>query len=347
MTDFSAWLARHPWIVVAVVAALSCGALLLCLDPVTGQPRIGIDSSTDRLLPPASRERAVYEQSRTLFGETEAVLVAVTLDPVFTAENLARISQLTERFRELPGVDRVFSLATAPNLLTAGDDIDVRTFTQQAEEEPGRIGEFKGQLDRNPVYQGSLVSADGRVAAFAISLSGVDERMFVAGHYETRIRELAREIAGDVPVWITGNPVIKAATADALLDTLVFTIPLIFGLMIVVLMVAFRSLRATLVCVVAVAIALLWTLATVTAAGLTLNLVTAIVPPLVLTLGLTYAIHVLSEYLKNEQGATGQVADRVLQAARPLRIPALNRGLGFLSRLFSRESSAAERARRT
>jgi predicted RND superfamily exporter protein len=363
MTDLSDWLARHPWITVAVVAALSFAALLVCLDPATGRPRIGIDSSTDRLLPPSNEARAVYEQNRALFGETEAVLVAVTLDPVFTAGNLARIAVLTERFRELPGVDRVFSLATAPNLLTAGDDIDVRTFTQQAEEQPERIQEFKAQLDRNPVYEGSLVSADGRAAAFAISLSGVDERTFIAGDYERRIRALVREVAGDAPVWITGNPVIRAATTDALLDTLVFTIPLIFGLMAVVLLVAFRSLRAMLVCMVAVAIALLWTLATVTAAGLTLNLVTAIVPPLVLTIGLTYAIHVLSEYLKNERSAVSDATDTVRRVAEPLGIPIVTRGIdllsrlfyrepstrfgSFLSKLFGRESSAAERALRT
>ena len=59
------------------------------------------------------------------------------------------------------------------------------------------------------------------------------------------------------------------------------------GLMAVILIVAFRSTRALLVCLVTVAIALVWTVATVGALGLNLNLVTAIVPPMVLTLGLT------------------------------------------------------------
>ena len=57
--------------------------------------------------------------------------------------------------------------ATAPNLLTAGNDIDVRTFTQQVAEEPHRLEEFRKQVDANPVYRGSLVSRDGRTAAFA------------------------------------------------------------------------------------------------------------------------------------------------------------------------------------
>lgn len=297
MQRLTEWLARHPLWAIAAVLAVSVAALAACLDPATGRSRIGIDASIDNLLPASSEDRALYERVRALFGDSESVLVAVTLDPVFTAQNLARVTVLTERFRELPGAERVFSLATVPNLLTSGSDIDVRTFTQQAADEPARIAQFQAQLDANPVYRGSLVSADGRSTAFAISLSGVDERAFRDSHYPERIRGIVREVAGDAPVWITGSPVVKAATTTALLDTLTFTIPLIFALMAVILMVAFRSVRAMLVAVVTVAIALLWTLATVSLLGLTLNLVTAIVPPLVLTLGLTYGIHVLSDYL--------------------------------------------------
>ena len=353
MTRLTDWLARHPlWTVIGVLG-LSAGALFSVLDPMTGRPRIGIDASMDNLLPASSADRAVFERCRALFGETEAILVAVTFDPpqpaegrpsgVFTPANLQRVTDLTERFRELPGAERVFSLATAPNLLTAGSDIDVRTFTQQALDDPARIPEFRAQLDANPVYRGTLVSADGRTTAFAISLSGVDEQMFLEGHYAARIRAIVREVAGDADVWITGSPVIKAATTEALLRTLAFTIPLIFALMVVVLMIAFRSLRAMLVCVVTVALALLWTVATVSALGLTLNLVTAIVPPLVLTLGLTYAIHVLSDYLKHERTPVEEAVQAVAQAARPLG-GGVTRALGTFGRLFRRERSVEERA---
>jgi predicted RND superfamily exporter protein len=241
---------------------------------------------------------------------------------VFTVDNLKTVAALNERFRELPGVDRVFSLASAPNLVAAGGDIDARTFTQQGIEEPARIGEFRAQLDANPVYEGTLVSNDGRTTAFAISLSGVNEAELLEGGYPERIRTIVREVAGDAEVWITGGPVVKTATTRALLSTLSFTIPLIFALMAVVLLLAFRSFRAVAVCLVTVAIALLWTVATVSLLGLTLNLVTAIVPPMVLTLGLTYTIHVLSDYLKHVPGAPAMsAADHALATMSHISVP--------------------------
>jgi predicted RND superfamily exporter protein len=240
------------------------------------------------------------------------------------------VSQLSERFRELPGVDRVFSLATAPNLITAGSDIDARTFTQQAADEPARIAEFRAQLDANPVYKGTLISDDGRTTAFAISLSDVDEQGLLAAEYPEQIRAIVREVAGDAEVWITGGPVVKTATTRALLDTLKFTIPWIFVLMTVVLLVAFRSLRAVFVSLVTVSIALLWTVATVKLLGLDLNLVTAIVPPMVLTLGLTYTIHVLSDYLKHEPNEAAGLTAMERSAATMTHI-AVPIGLSFVT----------------
>jgi len=324
------WLARHPLLVIVAVAALTFAALLTAIDPSTGRPRVGIDASIDNLLPPSSEDRAVFDRTRALFGDAEAILVAVTLDPVFSQDNLRRVAALNERFRELPGVDRVFSLASAPNLVASGGDIDARTFTQQALAEPARIGEFRAALDGNAMYRGALVSKDGRSTAFAISLTGVSEAMLLEGGYPEKIRAIVREVAGDAEVWITGGPVVKTATTRALLETLAFTIPLIFGLMAFVLLLAFRSLRAVAVCLVTVAIALLWTMATVSLLGLTLNLVTAIVPPMVLTLGLTYTIHVLSDYLKHEPGSPGgrSAADRAVATMSHIAVPI---GLSFVT----------------
>jgi predicted RND superfamily exporter protein len=322
------WLARNPLPVIIVVGLLTFIAALSVFDPATGRPRVGIDASIDNLLPPSSADRAVFDRTRALFGDAEAILVAVTLDPVFTLDNLKKVAAISEGLRELPGVDRVFSLATAPNLITAGSDIDARTFTQQGIAEPARIGEFRAQLDANPVYRGTLVSQDGRATVFAISLSGVSEVMLLEGGYPDRIRAIVREAAGDAEVWITGGPVVKTATTRALLDTLSFTIPLIFALMSVVLLLAFRSLRAVAVALVTVAIALLWTMATVSLLGLTLNLVTAIVPPMVLTLGLTYTIHVLSDYLKHDPADTSSAAQRAVATMSHIAVPI---GLSFVT----------------
>src|SRR5690606_27669109 len=100
---------------------------------------------------------------------------------------------------------------------------------------------FERQIADNPIYRSALVSPDGTVAAFALTFDAIDEIAFRAGGYAERIRALALEVTGAESVWVTGSPVIAAATTDAILRTLKFTIPAIFALVIVLLLIAFRN----------------------------------------------------------------------------------------------------------
>ena len=123
------WLARHPYRVILATALLSVVALLLCFNPITMTPRLEIDPTVEHLLPAGDADRAVAERVRENFGDADAVIVAVKFDNVFTPQNLDRIERITQRFRTMEGVSTVFSLATAPNLLAQGEDVEVSSFT--------------------------------------------------------------------------------------------------------------------------------------------------------------------------------------------------------------------------
>lgn len=290
------FLVRRPWLPLALGLLLSAAAAWVCIDPQTLRPRLQVDASTERLLPADDADREVFERARAIFGDSDAVLMAVRLEPVFSADNLARIAALSDRLRQMPGVRGVYSLATAPNLLADAEAIEVSSFTDQAAMSPERIPLMAAELAANPIYHGSLVSNDGLRAAFAISLGEVDEDRYRREDFTGAFRRAAQEITGSSEIWITGSPVVKAATTSALLDTLGFTIPAIYALIVLLIFAAFRSAMATVAVVVTVTMALLWTAATAVLLELPLNLVTVITPPLVTTLGLAYSIHLLSDF---------------------------------------------------
>ena len=293
------WLSRHPYRVIAVCALISLGALLACFDPLTLQPRLIIDPAIEHLLPAGDADRAVAERVRENFGDADAVIVAVKFGAIFTPENLGRIDQITQRLRGLEGVRAVVSLATVPNLLAQGEDLEVSSFTEQAQRDPALIKQFPHQLAANPLYNGTLVSRDGTVTSFAVVMGDVSEAEFLSRDYSNQIRSIVREVAGDDEVWITGTPVGRAATTMALIKTLKFTIPAVFGVILLLLLIAFRSLRAMLVAAATVGTALLWTMASAVLLRIPVNLVTAIVPPLVITLGLSYSIYLISAYFSS------------------------------------------------
>jgi predicted RND superfamily exporter protein len=289
-------LAAHPFAVVGAVLLLSLLAAVTLFDPRTLALRLQVDPSLERLLPPQDEDRALFDRVRVQFGETDPVLLAVDLGNVYTADNIARIDRLTRRLGELDGVRQVLSIANAQNPVADEFGINLSTFAAQARTDPTSVDGFARQIADNPIYRDALVSADGRVAAFALTLGDLDETRFRADDYPGRIRALAHEITGAERVWVTGSPVIKAATTDAILRTLKFTIPAIFALVVILLLVAFRSVPTVLFAALTVGIAVLWTLAVAVVLGLPLNMVTTLVPVLVATLCLAYTVHVLAEY---------------------------------------------------
>ncbi|HUP91044.1 MAG TPA: MMPL family transporter [Solimonas sp.] len=290
------WIAAHPLRCLVGTMLLSAAAFLLVFDPVEMQPRLEIDPSIEHLLPAQDADREVAERARATFGQSDAIIVAVRLGQVFTADNLQKVDELTRRFRALPDVRSVFSLATAPNIRATGDELDVSSFTEQARRDPSQIAAMTAQLKANPIYDDTLISRDGGSTAFALMLGDVEEAQLVERDYPALVRDAARQLVGEADIWVAGAPVAQAATSRALIKTMKFTIPAVFVVILALLLVAFRSVRAMLMAAASVATALLWTLAAAALLGYPMNLVTAIVPPLVITLGLSYSIYLLSAY---------------------------------------------------
>lgn len=290
------WIAAQPRKVILLNLLLSLAAGLIIVDPQHLQLRLSIDPSIESLLPPDSADRATYDHVRESFGQSDVIIVAVQLDDIFSAETLKLADALNHRYQALPEVSGVLSLATAPNLLSRDEELDVRSFTQQARENPELIGSFAQRIAANPLYRNTLISSDGRKLSFALIAPQLSEQRYLELNYGRLIREATREIAGDAPVFITGTVVGRAATASALLGALKFTVPAVFVLVLALLLLSFRDLRATLAAALTVAMSLLWTAAASVLLQVPVNLVTAIVPALVLTLSLSFTIYLLSAH---------------------------------------------------
>ncbi len=280
----------------AAIAALTAAALAGLGDPRAASRARWFDPSVDALLPRDDAERVFYERIRHLFGSDEAVLVALGDDPVFTPAALERVERLTARLRALPRVERVVSLATVPNVRADAETIDIRTFTEFAREEPGRLDRLRAEALANPLYRGTLVSEDARATILVVQFARMSDREFLASGLAAQVAAAADAEAGAARAWITGSPVLKAATAAALERQLAFALPGILVVGALVLAAAFASVRGIVLPLAMIAVALVWTAGVLAWLSLSLHLVTALVPSLVITVGLAYAIHVVAEF---------------------------------------------------
>ena len=94
-------------------------------------------------------------------------------------------------------------------------------------------------------------------------------------------------------------------------------VPAILALMAGLSLLFFRSVGGSLVPVTSVVLAMLWTLGAMGWTGHALNIVTTLIPPLVLIVGFAYSVHVVSAH-RQEQSKTTRAGDSRDIVARSL-----------------------------
>jgi predicted RND superfamily exporter protein len=333
MPSYAGWM-------LAVSLALTAAALTQIVDPRTGEVRLEVDASADRLLPEGDASRLFYERVRRAFGSDESMVVALVADDVFTADSLRRIGRMTERLRALEGVRRVLSVTNAEDLRNLDGGIEIAPFVDEVPEDPAALAELRGRVLGHPIYAGNLVSADGRVAALVISFGGLTDRDYRRLGLDEKISRIAEEERGDAEAWITGAPRVRSEMARILLDETFQLSALILLALGGVLLFAFRTVRGVLLPLLTIVISVVWTVGAARAYGHTLNAVTALVPPLLTALGLAYSVHVVAEFyaVVREQGERGgEGGQRALvgcamgRVALPVVLTGLTTAVGFAS----------------
>jgi predicted RND superfamily exporter protein len=327
---------NHPLLALLVVAGLTLFTLQGLVDLRTGEVQLRIDPSTAGLLPPEGPERELYEHSRRLFGTDESLVVALGADDVFQPEVLDRVVRMTQRLAEIDGVQSVLSLSTAQTLRSLAGDLEIAPVLEEVPRDGEALESLRAEVLGNPLFAGTLVARDASATALLVSLERMSDSELVARGIDAQIMEAAAAEAGDLDVWVAGAAHQKAFTSSQLSSEVSWMLPTILGLVALVLAVSVRSVRGVLLPVAAIVCGLIWTLGTLALLGQELNLVTATIPALILTVGFTYALHVVVEYYA--EIAADHSLDRRESVRRtldsvavPVLITGITTGAGFLS----------------
>ena len=297
MHRFGRFVADRAGLVLAIVAAITLVALHGIVDLRSGTPRLSVDPSIERLLPEGDEERAFFDRARQLFGADEFVVVLLEGPAdLFTPASLERVQRLTRRLEAVDGVQRVLSLANAVQIEERDGDVFVGPFFETPPQDAAEQERLRQRVRAHPFYGETLVSRDGRGAAFLVTFERMPERELLARRISAQVADVAEAERGDAQVWVTGSPHAKLAISETLIGELGRILPTLLGLVVLLTALTFRTLRGVVLPVATIALAVVWTLGAMGWVGSSLNLVSNLIPGLLITLGFAAAMHVVSEY---------------------------------------------------
>src|SRR4029453_5153710 len=193
---------------------------------------------------------------------------------------------------------------------------------------------LRKKLADRPLYLKTFVSRDGRAAAIDAFFEEMDDDEFARRGIDQRIEAIVEASRGPEEIHYTGLPHIKVYTANALWSDLKEFVPVTLAIIVVVLLLCFRSIRGVTLPALTVLVSLTWTLGIMVLAGSGLTLGTTSLPPLVLVIGTAYSLHVLAEYYELAQPHRSMpevVLETLRRVGPPALIAALTTVVGFAS----------------
>jgi predicted RND superfamily exporter protein len=330
MEGFARWLVRHPLPVVGahLLATIILGAYAL---------HIRIESSIESILPAGDPDVSYYEKVRATFGSDDVGVVGVRADNLFATPTLEKIARVTDALSRIPGVERVLSITNAVD--PAADVFEPPLLLPHIPPAPAEVAALKQKLTSTPLYGKNLVADDFRGAAINVFFKNLTDAQYADYDVDGKIRAILAHEGGPERFFYTGAGHLKQSAVDLMRHDLFRFTPIALALVLLVLWLSFWSLRGVVLPIVSVLLALVWTLGVMVLAGKAITLGTFVLPPLLIVIGSSYAIHVMARYYE-QVDAGARPLELVVRAFQrvcvPLLISALTVAIGFGSLMVNR-----------
>jgi predicted RND superfamily exporter protein len=340
MRDPAQLLVRYPH---TVVLAYLVVTVLLGL----AVRNVRIEGSVASILPFNDPAVQYYADVRGQFGSDDIAVVGVRATDVFNVATLTKIARVTDRLAALDGVERVVSITNTVD--PAADVLYPPKLLPNMPPTPDDIAALKAKIAAAPFYAKFAkllfgVAADDsavaeyRGAAINVVFRPLSDSEYADLRIDERIAEILAREAGPEQFFHTGSSRVQQEAVRLMRHDLLRFTPLALICVLVILWFSFRRLRAVVLPIITVVIALVWILGIMGLVGKPISLGTFMLPPLMLVIGSAQAMHIIAAYYEQLR-AHQESGDAVLRGLRqvwsPLLISAFTTAVGFGALMIS------------
>lgn len=276
--------AGRQWALAAVVL-LTIGATIPALQ-------VGVDTTVQHWFTEGDPALEAYREFQATYGNDEIVLIGLRRsDGLLTPKGLSILRTATEHVRAVDGVASVASLATQSRVQTSIAGPQFVPLMSSDSISAAQARALRAHVLSDSTYA-RLVSADGTVAAV---YARMERNSVIDGRRGAILDAIRQELAPlDASVHLAGTGVIlNALNEAATLDT-VFLVLASSGLIFLLLWGFFRRLAPVFLTMGVVGISTIWLMGAYGLAGRDVNMVTLVMPTLVLVVGTADCVHLLS-----------------------------------------------------
>ena len=321
----------HPKTITSVLLLLLLAAL-----PVAWQ--LQADRSISSFIP---RGHISYDQKlaiQQVYNINDPLFVDVAGPgggDIYTPEGLALVQRVSRFVEDLPGIrpGSVRSIDTHEDIAGSETGFDVRGFLDPWPEAAEQAAAVRERLKAFPLYDGLLISADGRRAGIIGDFEDGADVLSVFSALERLRAEIAAEGVGEIRA---SGPPIVTGTLNVYLSRDALTLnPVSAALTALLLFLALRSIAGVWLPLSVMLPAVTVCVASMPLMGFTFTPFSTAIPVVVLAVSIADAVHFLSGYYDRRLQDPGLSAREAVSATygeiwRPIVITSVTTAAGFL-----------------
>jgi len=254
-----------------------------------------------RAIPTDHPKYKAYLEFKKTFGEDGSLLtIGFTSANFFEVKQFNALTGFQERLKKINGVEDIISVNGAVTLKKndSTNKLDaIRIFPTNIKSQQA-LDSLKDIFYSLPFYGGLLYNPDTKAYLLGLRINSV---ILGSKARETTIGEIEKEAAAfaensQLDLHLSGLPLIRTNVALRIAEEMQWFLLGSLLLSALILFIFFRSLSTTLLSLAVVLIGVVYSLATIHMLGFRITLLNALIPPLVVVIGIPNCIYFLNKY---------------------------------------------------
>ncbi len=328
----------HPLMIVLIFAVLTVFFALQL-------PKIKINNDLYVFLGDHNEAKIENEEVEKVFGETEALVVAVEskYQSILAPENLSLIDSLTALFQTLPHVNNVLSLTHADFLNSTNEGMTVEQLIPDSLRQGPQSSILARLQSWEDMYRNNLYDKDLRSTQLLLEIDTGLQLPELEAIYHGVMDQLKPFERNDVNFYVAGVPAIAVVLKESMFSDMFRLIPFVVLVVILTLFLSFRTMAGVLLPLLNVVVSSVWTIGLMALFNIPMTMVSTAIPVILISVGSAYGIHLLShtyDAVRQNPGENFQLL--LMKTVKKVGIPVLLAGLTTVAGFASLSTSAIE-----
>lgn len=262
--------------------------------------KVDMEYRPANLLPQDDSTNINYNKFKELFAEDGNLIVMVIQgEELYELNNFKAWYNLGQDLKKIDGVDSVFSIAHLYSLKRNNDlkKFDFERVVKRAPESQEEVDSLYTKIHTMPFYEGLLYNDSTNATLMMVFVNANKFNSKERGDVITQITDLGDRFSNHhLQVHYSGLPYIRTVISERVKGEMGKFVGMAALVAALLLFLFFRSFKVVAVCLLVVAIGVIWSIGTISLFDYRINILMALIPPLIIVIGVPNGVFLLNKY---------------------------------------------------